>query len=208
MEKEKLKHPISRSWGYSDYRNFVIQLSESKSTSGVEQSIERIEATKLNAQRMKRIDKQIVIGKDLSDLIKRVNQKWNWLVIAESWCGDGAQNLPVISKMGSLNVNIDLKIILRDENPEIMDKNLTNGARSIPILICTDEISGDKIGIWGPRPKQIAEKVKEFKSANPNISHHEFVKNVHLWYAQDKGESIQNDFLKLIPAWENNSISG
>ena len=89
MEKEKIKHPISRSWGYSDYRNFVIQLSESKSTSGVEQSIERIEATKLNAQRMKRIDKQIVIGKDLSDLIKRVNQKWNWLVIAESGCGLG-----------------------------------------------------------------------------------------------------------------------
>src|ERR1035437_3071990 len=203
MEKEELKSKVSRYWSYPDYKDLTIRLSESKSTTGSEQSSERIEATKLNAQRMKRLDKQIVIRKDLADLIKRINRKWKWVVIAESWCGDGAQNIPVLAKMASLNLNIDLKIILRDENPDNMDKHLTNGARSIPILICTDEISGKKIGMWGPRPQKIAKKAKEFKSANPNISHDEFVKNVHLWYAQDKGESIQNDFLVLIPTWEN-----
>lgn len=200
MQSESIIN-ATKSFTYSSYRDLVIHLSENGSTTGAEQTPERIEATKLNAHRMKRIEKQVQIKEELARKIKNIKRKWRWTVLVEAWCGDGAQIVPVIAKMASLNPNIDLKIILRDENPDIMDKHLSNGARSIPILICEDEQTNKEIGVWGSRPKKISEMAKNFKSANPNISHDEFIKHLHLWYAQDRGESIQNDFLLLIPSW-------
>jgi hypothetical protein len=201
MKTETTTITTTLSFTYSAYRDLVIRLAETGATTGVEQTPERIEATKLNAQRMKRIDKQIQIREDLASLIQSINKRYNWTVIAEAWCGDGAQNLPVISKLASLNPNIELKIILRDENPDIMDQHLTKGSRSIPILICTDTF-GVEFCIWGPRPHKIAEMATNFKYAYPYASHDEFVKHLHLWYAKDKGESIQEDFLLLTPEWK------
>ena len=56
----------------------------------------------------------------------------------EGWCGDGSQILPYLAKMAHESNNIQLKILLRDENPEIMDQYLTNGSKSIPKLISVD----------------------------------------------------------------------
>ena len=61
------------------------------------------------------------------------------MVLTEGWCGDAAQVLPVINKIASLSDFIDLKIILRDEHEELMNKFLTNGSKSIPKLVAIDE---------------------------------------------------------------------
>ena len=195
-------HPLElkRTWDYSGYKNLVEECARNNSTTG-ELLPERILATNLNAHRMRRIEKQVIICEDLSQLVKKVKSKWDWIVLAESWCGDGAQNIPVIAKVASLNPNIKLQITLRDENPELMNQYLTNGGRSIPKLICIGSVSGKEIGTWGPRPKRIAEMVLDFKTKHPNIPHSEFIQNLHLWYARDRGQSIQEDFLKLIFDW-------
>lgn len=203
----KTQHIVqTRYFTYPEYRNLVLALAENNGTTGPDQTAERIDATKINAQRIKRLEKTVTISEQLSELVKSVNKKWKWVVLVESWCGDGAQNIPVIDKIVALNPDIDLVLLLRDENPEIMDKHLTNGSRSIPILICTDVQTGKEIGTWGPRPKYIAEMVKNYKTENPTVSHDEFVKNLHLWYAKDKGESIQKDFLLLVQSWKEKSI--
>src|ERR1051326_1487788 len=116
---------LTRSFTYSSYRDLVAELAAKNSTTG-EPTPERIEATKLNAVRMKRIEKQVIVRKDLEELVKKIRSKWQWIVLAEAWCGDGAQNIPVIAKIASLNPNIELGIVLRDENPELMDRHLTN----------------------------------------------------------------------------------
>lgn len=201
MNTKSLTH-VSKSFSYDDYKNLVIEYSEKNRTTGNEQLPERIEATKINAQRMKRIDKQVQVNENITSLIKKLNTKWEWIVIAESWCGDGAQNIPVIAKIASLSPdNIELKIILRDENPEIMEAYLTNGSRSIPKLICIHSETKEEIGTWGPRPAKIKEMVAEFKAQYPNVPHDEFVKNLHLWYAKDKGKSLQKDFEVLFYQW-------
>lgn len=191
-----------KKYSYSEYRDLVLDLAEKNTCTGSDKTAERAEATKLNAQRIKRIDKTVVIKTELDALVRSINDKWNWTVLMESWCGDGAQNIPVIAKVASLNDKIELRIILRDENPEIMNQYLTNGSRSIPILICTDVRSGQVLGTWGPRPERILEMSKEFKQANPGISHQDFVKNLHLWYARDKSESLQADLLRKIASWK------
>ena len=103
--------------------------------------------------------------------------------------------------MASLSPFIDLKIILRDENPEITDAYPTNGSKSIPKLICLNAVTKEEIGIWGPRPFRIQQMVKEYKLMNPDSSHEKFVEALHLWYAKDKGESLQEDFEQLLFLW-------
>ena len=189
-------HNITQSYNYENYRNLVLKYAEDSKTSG-DQSEEKIAATFINAQRMKRIDKQCVINYNLNRLVSQINKKQKWIVISETWCGDSAQCLPVIAKIAKLNKNVKLEIIFRDEHLEVIDAFLTNGTRSIPKLICVDEETESVNYIWGPRPRVIQDKVLELKSKNMEITHDELVKHIHLWYAQDKTNAIQNEFSEL-----------
>ena len=101
-------HNITQSYNYENYRNLVLKYAEDSKTSG-DQSEEKIAATFINAQRMKRIDKQCVINNNLNRLVSQINKKQKWIVISETWCGDSAQCLPVIAKIAKLNKNIKIK---------------------------------------------------------------------------------------------------
>ena len=194
----------SKFYSYSEYLKLTISCAENNSTTGTEMSEGRIQATKLNAHRMLRIYKQVNLEEKLVKLLKdNKNINWDWLVISEAWCGDSAQCLPLIAKISELNSGIKLRIVLRDEDQELINKYTTNGSKSIPKLICFDSFTGSEIGNWGPRPAEIASQVKSFKAANPNVSHDDFVKQLHLWYAKDKGLSLQADFYSLICSWTN-----
>ncbi len=192
---------IKNTYSYSDYINMVITYADVRGTSGVDQIFERIEATKMNAQRMKRIDKRIELDEALKKAIEKNKRKLTLVVLAESWCGDGAQNIPIIAKIADRSPDIELKIILRDENLRIMDDHLTNGSRAIPKVIFIDSETKEEIGTWGPRPTELQKMVLEYKEEYPESSHDDFVRNVHLWYAKDKGESLQKDFVKLLSQW-------
>src|ERR671921_2574989 len=61
------------------------------------------------------------------------------LVIAEDWCGDASNTIPIIAKFANAVPGIELRVIQRDQHPEVMNRYLTNGSRSIPILIALDE---------------------------------------------------------------------
>lgn len=196
MDTKVLKS-INHTYSYEDYKKLVINFAEESKTSG-EQSEERIAATSINAQRIKRIDKQCVINEDLQVLVSKITARQHWLIITESWCGDGAQCIPVIAKIAALNNNIKLELVFRDEHLDLIDCFLTNGSRSIPKLICKDESTDEINFIWGPRPKTIQDKVLELKKNNPAITHDELVKNIHLWYAHDKTQSIQLEFMDLL----------
>ena len=47
---------------------------------------------------------------------------------------------------------LELRMLRRDQHPEVMDRYLTNGSRSIPIVIVLDE-EFRELGHWGPRPR-------------------------------------------------------
>jgi hypothetical protein len=60
----------------------------------------------------------------------------NLLAIAEAWCGDVYRELPTAVRIAE-SADIDLRIFLRDENPDIMDEFLRNNgkARAIPVFV-------------------------------------------------------------------------
>ena len=145
---------------------------------------------------MKRLDKTTKISDETAQEIQKLATPQTWLVLTEGWCGDAAQNLPVIYKMAELNKNINLKLVLRDENLALMDLFLTNGGRSIPKLIALDA-DNNVIDTWGPRPKVATKMVADYKEKHGSLDP-QFKEYLQVWYNKDKGLSTQEDFVSLI----------
>lgn len=150
----------------------------------------------INLQRSKRIAKTIKLSDEIIEALNNLHHKINWLVISENWCGDSAQVLPVINAIAEASKGkINLRIVYRDQNPDLMNAHLTNGSRSIPILIQLDA-NFAFINEWGPRPKEAQQLVKALKS-NPETAP-TYSEKLHKWYADDKTVSIQKELLKLL----------
>jgi len=58
------------------------------------------------------------------------------LVLAEAWCGDVYRELPTVARIAEAT-GADLRIFLRDQNPDIMDEFLSNNgkSRAIPVFV-------------------------------------------------------------------------
>lgn len=194
------KEIVQKAFTYKQYRDFINSLLSENKTTGSNYSEDYINYTKMNVQRMDRLDKTIEISADVANEFLSLNNPLIWLVITEAWCGDAAQICPVIAKLAGINSNIDLKFILRDEHPEIMNEYLTNGGKSIPILVCLDATTLKPLGHWGPRPQKAQEMVLEHKK-NPQEPYLEFVKKMQLWYLQDKTETTQLEISNKLKEW-------
>jgi hypothetical protein len=194
--KDVIKKSLNKSYSYNEYRELVSSLiKENKSTSqnGI---IDLVEYSKLNDSRMKRLNKTTKLNSDTVNAFKNLSTPQTWIILSEGWCGDAAQNIPVINKIAELNSNINLRIILRDENLEFMNNFLTNGAQAIPKLIALDD-NLDVITTWGPRPTLATKMVADYKAKHGKIDA-ELKKDLQLWYNKNKGENLSNDFIEII----------
>ncbi len=184
LVKEILKKAIS----YNDYRTLVLAHAENETSTGKDQSNGYVQYTLLNNSRMRRLDKTIKIPESILTKFQNFKGKQTWLVISESWCGDAAQALPILNKLASINPGIDLKIVLRDDNLELMNAFLTHGSMSIPKLIIFDNNQNKVNHTWGPRPREAAMMVKKYKKEFGVLTP-EFKKDLQIWYNKDKGLS-------------------
>lgn len=189
---------ISSALSYSRYREMIDQLLEEDETTGVNHSESYIDYTRMNVQRMNRWDKTAKIPYELERIVSSISSPQVWLVITEAWCGDAAQTIPFIAKLADLTPLITLKLVLRDENPELMDAYLTAGARSIPILIGLTGDLSKELFIWGPKPEFLKNRLKAYKFDPQNISPKEFSDGTHLWYARDRNKALAEELTPLI----------
>ena len=194
--KDIIKKSLQKTYNYQAYKDLVKNLLLEGKSTGPNQSEDLTNYSLLNDKRMKRLDKTIKILDDTKQFLKTIKSPQTWLVLTEGWCGDAAQNLPVIHKMAEVNSNINLQLVLRDENLELMDLFLTNGGRSIPKLIALDE-ELNILYTWGPRPQTATNMVLDYKTKHGSLDA-QFKQDLQVWYNKDKGESIQNDFNELI----------
>ncbi|WP_020401724.1 thioredoxin family protein [Gracilimonas tropica] len=192
---------LEKAVDYTTHHQQVKKLFEEDRTTNEDNRENMLDYTKMYLQRTSRWDKRGKLSEELIQKLQSFPRKMMWLVINEGWCGDAAQTLPFINKMAEASDNITLRIILRDKNPEIMDAFLTNGSRSIPKLVALDQETLEVLGTWGPRPK-IAYDTYKAERENPDIPNEEAVENLHLWYAKDRGKTIQREFLTLLDEWE------
>lgn len=195
------QNDIDKSMSFEEFYQLIEKLAVEGGTTGNVQSEELISYTKLNYSRMKRILKTTPISDDVSRTVDCLSDQLTWIVLAESWCGDAIQNIPVFAKIAEENSNINLRILLRDDNLDVMNKYLTNDSMSIPKLICVDE-NLKELGTWGPRPKYLQDWLYKNK-ANPTMEMAELKEQFQIWYIKDKGQTLQREMVLLLKAWEN-----
>lgn len=119
---------------------------------------------------------------------------WHLLVLSEDWCGDAVNTVPVVARLAERCPNVDLRVLARDANPDIMDAHLTGCSRSIPVIIALDEAYEER-GWWGPRPTalqrwvsgqgQLLEKTTRYREART-------------WYARDRGRTTLEEVVSML----------
>ena len=191
---------LDSAMSYSAYKELIDELLLDNRTTGTDQSEHMINYARLGQKRMKKWDKIAQLNSKLIQKLEAIDQPLTWLVITEGWCGDAGQSIPFMNKMAELNDYINLRLVLRDEHPHLMNQFLTNGARSIPILVAVDPKSYRVLGTWGPRPNPIQKEFIENKATHIK-SGKEFSEYMHLWYAKDKGQAMQLEFLSILDSW-------
>ena len=177
-----IQNSLKNSYSYKEYR----ALMQAYAAEG-----------NLNEARMHRLDKSLQLSPEVALQLEELQQDLIWIVLAETWCGDAAQVVPILDKMASHTPKIEMHVVLRDEHPELMDLFLTNGTRSIPKLIIVDKISGAVLGDFGPRPIGAKQLIIDYKTAHGVVD--ETAKTaLQKWYLNDQGMSTQHEIMELM----------
>jgi Thioredoxin len=187
---------VDRSVSYEAFVTMIGDLLSAGKTTGANQSEAYIHFTQMNQQRMHRLEKTTDVLPGARESMLAVTRPQTWLVLTEAWCGDAAQSMPVMHALALLNPLITLRVLLRDENLELMDQYLTNGiSRSIPKLISVDTRTGKELFNWGPRPLPLQEIFVQMRKEGKD---HDMIKEeIQRWYNKDKTVSIQSELSGL-----------
>jgi thioredoxin family protein len=116
------------------------------------------------------------------------------LVLSEDWCGDAVNTVPVVARLAELAPNVDLRVLARDENLDLMDAHLTGTSRSIPVVIALDEEFTER-GWWGPRPMELQRWVLGPGQALDKDARY---REIRSWYARDKGRATLEEVVGMM----------
>ncbi len=131
---------------------------------------------------------------EVVDAARRLHGRWHLAALSEDWCGDAVNTLPVIARLAA-EVGWEMRVLGRDDNPDLMDAHLTNGrSRSIPVVIVYDEAFRE-VGWWGPRPEEVQAWVMSEGLALPSPDRY---RHVRRWYARDKGRTTLAELLDVV----------
>ena len=191
-----IKSALKNSVSYQEYRTKVSKLIREGKSTGNEQSADLLHYSELNEVRMNRLEKTLKIDAVVLENLQKLKSKQTWLVISEGWCGDAAQILPIIKLMAEASENIDLKIVFRDENDNLINQYLTNGSRSIPKLIILDE-NLEIINHWGPRPEAAKNLILDYKAQHGIVDEPAKIA-LQKWYLDDKGISTMKEIISIL----------
>ena len=199
--KTVIAKALMNSFSYNDYRKIISDLLIEGKSSGDNQSEDLTHYSSLNETRMHRLDKTITISYENVTKLQALKNNYIWLVISEGWCGDAAQLVPIFNKMVAVSDKIEMKIVFRDENADLMNLFLTNGNKAIPKLIILDKKTLNVEANWGPRPKGAIRLIENYKEKFGKIDENAKTE-LQLWYLHDKGISTQNEITELLLAIE------
>lgn len=150
---------------------------------------------RLNLHRTLRLERTWQPTPALAARMKRLSVPQTWLVVSEPWCGDSAQCLPCLAVAARLSPLVRLRVLTRDDHPEVMDRFLTRGTRSIPILAGLDD-DGRELFRWGPRPAAAQAVVDAAKAAGHAKA--EIQEALHLFYGRDRGRALDGELVTVL----------
>jgi hypothetical protein len=183
---------------YQAYRDLIDEKLKAGKTTGVDDSEAMLHYSKMNVHRMTRLDKTVQLTEEFLNVLANVKKKYNLLVISEGWCGDAAQIVPLFDKIvQAAPAHFQLRLVLRDQYPELIDQHLTNGGRAIPVLLILDE-NGMVLNKWGPRPALLSPLLADWRKEEEDMM--VVAEKLHGWYAKDKTLNTQQELIQLFRA--------
>lgn len=183
---------------YKKYKEIITRQEEEGIHSSDKDIKKLAEYTRLNLSRIHRNDKTLVVEESVIKPLKALTYKINILIIAEGWCGDAAQIVPVINKLVESSANLEMKLVFRDKDERLINQYLTRGGKAIPIVILLNAETFQEIAHWGPRPWPCAPFLKKYKVDPEHYTHDDFAKDIQNFYNQDKGQAISRELIQLI----------
>lgn len=130
--------------------------------------------------------------------IKRASalpKAWKLLALSEDWCGDAINILPYVARLvEAAPTKLELRVLGRDANPDIMNAHLTGTSRAIPIVVALDCTYAEH-GWWGPRPRELQELALGEWWTLPKDERR---LRIRTWYARDRGRQILEEILQLL----------
>ncbi len=128
------------------------------------------------------------------DRARALPGRWHLLVLLEDWCGDAINTVPLLSALAEASPNLELRVLGRDANPDLMDAHLSNGSRAIPVVMVLDQ-EYREVGWWGSRPRELQEWVVTEGLALPPEQRYAEVRR---WYARDGGRTTLEEVISLL----------
>ena len=126
-----------------------------------------------NRDRLEQNEHSVELSKQDLAAFRELPRPVKVVVLAEDWCGDVIANLPVLARLATDSGKLDVRIFLRDQNDDIMQRYLNKGQfKSIPVFVFFDQ-DFRELGHWIERPASVTEvrakRRKEIFAAHPEF---------------------------------------
>ena len=145
---------------------------------------EFLDAAQANRDLWTAMARRATVPAEIVERVAALPGRWRLLVLNEDWCGDAVNTVPYVARLAEVAPNVELRLLGRDDNPDLMDAHLWRGSRSIPVVIVYDEEFVER-GWWGPRPSLLQTwAVGEGRALEKS----ERYKEIRRWYARDGGQ--------------------
>lgn len=190
-----MKKYWDRAISFEEYYKKTEEIINKEEAELTEDEKNMLEYYKLGVQRMNRMLKVYKPNEEQLEKLKEKKFKGKFLIITEGWCGDAGQTVPAVSLF--FEGKNEVRIIYRDENPELIDQFLTNGTHSIPIVVILDE-NDEVVAHWGPRPAYGIELLKKHKENPETYPKEQFYNDIQVYYAKNRGVDVIDEILELI----------
>ena len=154
-----------------------------------------VAAAQVNQELWRAVAKGVRLPDGAAQRAAAVGGAWHLLVLNEDWCGDAVNTVPALAKLATLAPDrVDLRVLGRDANPDLMDAHLTGTSRSIPVVILLDDDYVER-GWWGPRPRELQAWVVGPGQA---LDKAERYREIRRWYARDRALSTLEEVVAMI----------
>jgi hypothetical protein len=134
-----------------------------------------------------------VIPVDSAQRLRRSAQSLRFLVLSEDWCSDCFSTVPIIARLADA-ASVDLRVLSRDANLDLMDATLSSGTRSIPVIMVLDHGLAVR-SWWGPRPAVLQ---RWYRNEAAHLPNEERSRKKRAWYARDRGRTAASEVLETV----------
>ena len=144
-----------------------------------------------------------VVSPDAIERMRGAAPSVRLLVLSEDWCSDCFSTVPIVARLAE-GAGIDLRVLARDANLDLMDGHLSSGTRSIPVVIALDA-DCNVLSWWGPRPAVLQ---RWYRSESLLLQSADRSRKKRAWYARDRGRTAVAEVLETVERAARRANSG